>query len=215
MELSYFGLSCFRLKYKDTTLFTDPFDNKEVGISLSPQDADIVLYSNLQGSFSEKARAKMKVNPAREASGKNLIEIFEPGEYEVGGIFIRAYGIPPVYIITVDDVNIAFLGMRKEKMPANAFDEVSDIDYLIVPVGDAGLVWNAKEADQLIKEIEPGMVIPCCYKMQGMNGDYAKLASAKDFFKEIGVTDIKTEKKLKLENIPDAEERKVKYMMFS
>jgi len=198
MNVKYYGLSCFAFKFEDTVLVTDPYDPKEVGLSYPLLKTNIVLYSQPLIKVSEKAKKKISVSEAREKSGKELYVIHEPGEYEIGEIFVRVLTDPGVVIISMGEVNICYIGPTREFDSNAKFDALGMIHYLVVPVGDGKEYMDWKKVDSLVTEIDPGVVLPSCFFVDGMAGKYADLRKPSDFLKEAGVSDVSTEKKLKL-----------------
>lgn len=216
MELTYFGLSCFRIKTRDAVLVTDPFDPKSVGISMPSMDADIVLFTGSRKKTDcSRSLSKINLSENRELAGKKLMEINEPGEYEVGGIFVRAYRNPGFYVISSDSVNVCYMGMMGGSAAGADFSGLGlgNIDYLIVPVGDAGIFIDWKKMDKLIKDIDPAIVVPSCYRMEGMKDDYLELKKVEDYLSEFGSAAGEPEKKLKLHSISREEDRKCKIVV--
>lgn len=215
MVLTYNGLSCFKLKTKSATLITDPFDPKDVGISLSPQEADIVVFSQF-GEVSEKVQKKIKPSESRSESGNDILMINEPGEYEAGKIFVRSYGDPVFHVISVAGINICYLGLLNSSESEGAFDDLGTIDYLIVPVGDGDKFVDWKNLGKLIEQIDPAVVIPSCYKVSGMSKDYSAIKGLKEFLSEFGSgSEQEPEKKLKLEHISRGDEDKYEIVVLA
>lgn len=123
-----------------------------------------------------------------------------PGDYEVKEIFIKGimsdaelsgpassrHGgtgagaskkyINTIYSLSVDSINIAFLGALSDpEISKEAREAIGEPDILFVPVGDKGLL-DAKQSAKLASSLEPKMIIPM---------DYDK-ASLQAFLKEIG-----------------------------
>ena len=210
MTIKYYGLSSFQIKRGDTVLLTDPFDPRAVGIPLPPQECDVVLYSKDEELVSDKAKSRFSPAPSRADKGGEVFEIHEPGEYEIGGIFVRKVNDSGVAIISADDVNICYLGLVKDLDKSVKFDQLGTIHYLIIPVGNGDEFMDIKKVDSLIKEIDPGVVIPSCYKMEGMKGEHASLRELKEFVKESGVATVEEEKKLKLQPVAPSDEAQYK-----
>ncbi|MEA3356908.1 MAG: MBL fold metallo-hydrolase [Patescibacteria group bacterium] len=206
MEITYFGLSCFRFKQGDFSILTDPFDPKTAGISLSKQKVDAVLWTHSDQRKTKEVRGRFSRSEARSALGLDVIEIYEPGEYEVGGVFVRTYSNPAFHILTIDDVNICYLGMMKDQITDEGFAVTGSIDYLIIPVGDAGVFSEWKQVSAMIKGVDPGVVIPSCYKLPGLAGEFGHLKDISEFLREIEVSSeekVKRIKKIKLTSVVD------------
>lgn len=121
-----------------------------------------------------------------------------PGDYEIKEIFIRGVKsdatiasknyINTIYSLTVDGINVAFLGALSDPNISKEAHEVADSpDILFVPVGGGGLL-DAKSAAKLASSLEPRMIIPMDYDN----------ASLKAFLKEIGDEDAPVVDKLTL-----------------
>lgn len=194
MDLQYYGLSCFRVRTKETTVVTDPFNTREVGLSYPSLAADCVVYT---GKGDKK---KVKPSDVREEEKLDMIEVKEAGEYEVGGIFVRSFENPVFHIISAQDITIGYLGLLKGEIKGGAFEGVGDIDYLIAPVGDGDTFVNWKTLGKLIKVVDPAVFIPSCYKIKGMKDKYGELKELEDFLKELGISKPHRESKLKLKH---------------
>ena len=117
-----------------------------------------------------------------------------PGDYEIKDVFIKGAlsetslenkkYINTIYIFSVDNINIAFLGaLSNEEISKEAREAINNPDILFVPVGGStgkdGVnkgILEAKTAAKLALSFEPKMIIPMDYDS----------ASLKLFLKEIG-----------------------------
>ena len=131
-----------------------------------------------------------------------------PGEYEIKGIFV--YGIPAfhdkqqgkergettIFVIKLleEDITIAHLGDLGHVLTNDQLEHLEKIDILLVPVGGKVTI-DAKEAVEVINQIEPRMAIPMHYKTAGLK--LTDIAGVDSFTKEIGVS-VETVDKLKI-----------------
>ena len=84
--------------------------------------------------------------------------------------------INTIYLLSVDNINIAFLGALSDSELSKEVREVIDSpDILFIPIGDKDLL-DAKASAKLASSLEPKMIIPM---------DYDDV-SLKVFLKEIG-----------------------------
>ncbi|MBM3205530.1 MBL fold metallo-hydrolase [Candidatus Shapirobacteria bacterium] len=183
MEIKYFGNSCFRIKGKQMVLLTNPFE-ASVGIKLSGLVADIVC-------FSHKKESSLSSLVSKAVTRGEVFVIDAAGEYEVGGVFIMGIeaGATTLYVMTIDGLRLVFLGELKEKLTDKQIEEVDGADLLFLPVGDKNLSLSAKQAVDVINQIEPKIIIPMAYKIPGLNLDLAPLD---DFLKEMSLEEKKT-----------------------
>ncbi len=134
-------------------------------------------------------------------SGKEIFSIIGPGEYEIGGVFIKGVAthsdyskdtdINTIYTIQLEDINIVYLGALSDKKIDTSFMENMDgVDILIVPIG-GGTLLNASDAHSLAVSLESKIIIPILYDEGIASKDALAL-----FLKEGGAEDTKSIEKL-------------------
>lgn len=183
MEINWYGHSCFRLKDRNLTVICDPFD-KSLGLALPRLKADIVTISHSAPGHSSVEGVK------------DWRKVFSgPGEYEVEGTFItgiatfhgkneqEAADPNTVFIFEFPEMTVAHLGDLGHVLTESQVEAMPDIDVLLVPVG-ARYTLDAAAAAEVISIIEPRVVIPMHYRMEGVS-DY--LDPLDRFLKEMGV----------------------------
>ena len=192
MEITWLGHSCFRLKGKQASVITDPY-SPATGYTLGKVTADIVTVSHPHPGHSY----------IEGVSGEPRI-LKSPGEYEAAGVFTGGVhtfhdgekgaqrGKNTVFVIDIDDVMICHLGDLGHVLTAEQVAEIDGVDILLVPVG-GGSTIDAVQAAQVVRQLEPKIVIPMHYKTDNMKKD---LETADRFLKEMGVKEIVPQPKL-------------------
>lgn len=187
MEITWFGHSCFRLRDRDATVVTDPFD-KSLGYELPRVRADIVTVSHEHPHHNYPAAVK----------GEFKI-VNSPGEYEIKSVFITGIATYPsrrrrkgngngddernvIFVFEFDGLTVCHLGDLAQVPAQTQVEALSDVDVLMVPVG-AGTSLNAAQAAEIISLIEPYIVIPMHYKTNAIS---LKLDKVDKFLKEMG-----------------------------
>src|SRR5690348_5375572 len=106
MQISWFGLSSFKIVSRELTIITDPFGS-DTGLSPVRGAADIVVSSSPENSWT---------NNFSSIQGTPFV-VNGPGEYDIKGAFImgqpadnKELGKQTIYSIEVEDIRIAFLG---------------------------------------------------------------------------------------------------------
>lgn len=188
MVVSYFGGQCFKLVRGDTTIAFDPL-SKKADWPAAKFGADVVFNSMYHPNF----------NGFEQMSHSNRVPfvIHGPGEYEVGEVTARGFGVQTtydkkdcfntIYQIQFDGMNIVFLGaINSPEIDSKILGAFSDIDILFLPIG-GGDVLEVPQASKLAVKLEARMIIPMHY-------DKTSLAA---FLKEEG-EDVKPVDKLTL-----------------
>lgn len=202
MEITWYGLSCFRLTERGmATVVTDPYDNRVTGYEALKLKADIVTISHDAPGHNFASGVKGKTHT-----------ITGPGEYEIGGVFItgiqtnghkRASEEPrnTLYVFDYDGVNVAHLGDLNHVPSQAEIEALGNVHVALVPVGGGGGLTAAK-AVEVISLLEPGIVIPMHYSTPGIT---LELAPLNKFLKEMGIASVETQPSLKITrgNIPE------------
>lgn len=182
MEIDWFGLACMRLRSRDATVVTDPYE-KSVGLKLPRPRADIVTVSH-----------NHKGHDNADGVAGNPKVINGPGEYEISSVFvtgIQTYhdkrngkdrGKNTVYAFNIEGINVCHLGDLGHVPTQAQADAIGEVDILLVPVG-GGNALNASDAAEVVSLFEPSIVIPMHYRVPELT---IKLDSVDKFIKEIG-----------------------------
>jgi L-ascorbate metabolism protein UlaG (beta-lactamase superfamily) len=207
MNITWYGHSCFRIQGKDVTLVTDPFD-KETGLKPPSGSGDIVTISHEH--FDHSNRDAIKGEP---------FVIDGPGEYEIKKVVIR--GIDSfhdneqgkirngntIFTILMDEIKICHLGdLGQKSLEADQLKAIGEVDILFVPVGGVFTI-NSKEADVIIGQIEPRMIIPMHYKIADVKSELTKLDDIKPFCQDHNLDPKETVSKIsiKKKDLPEEE----------
>ncbi len=200
MNISWYGQSCFKITLqsqkksrKTTSIVVDPFDEK-IGLKLPKMEADILLITHDHDDHSNES----------VFSNKPFV-IKSPGEYELNNVFV--YGIfsfhddkkgeergsNTIYVIEGEDIRICHLGdFGQEELTNEQLKSIGEVDILMVPVGGVYTI-GGKEATKIISQIEPRVVIPMHYNLEGLK---LELEDLEQFLKTIGEKSAVSESKL-------------------
>lgn len=209
MQILWHGQSFFEISAKGegaelVRIALDPFGDK-IGLKVPKAEADILLVSHSHEDH----------NNIEAIKGAPFL-IDSPGEYEVKGIFVKGIsafhdnqqgkdrGVVVIYRIEAEGMVVCHLSdLGQKELTPEQVEEIGEVDILMMPVGGTFTV-DAKDASEIISQIEPRMVIPMHYKIPGLTVD---LNPVDKFLKEMGEEGIKPEPKLKvsLKDLPQEE----------
>lgn len=189
MNIQYYGHSCFKITTKpagrgqeEITIFLDPF-SKEIGLRPPQGQADLVLVSH--DHHDHNNISVLKGNP-------RVLDI--PGEYSVFGVNIigvtsfhdnksgQERGKNTIFILESEEIRICHLGDLGSDLSEKQLEEINGVNILMLPIGGKYTIDGEKAVD-IIKKIEPNIIIPMHYKIKGSNVD---IDDEKKFCSEMG-----------------------------
>lgn len=199
MELQYYGGNCIKITTKEASIVVD--DNlADLGLKSVTRVDDIVL--------------KTVFDP--KAVQQDILSINQPGEYEVSKVAIQ--GIPArahmdeegkqsatIFKLTTPEVRLLVAGHIHPDLDEAQLEAIGTVDVLVIPVGGGGYTLDAIGALEVIKKIEPKIIIPVHYADSKLKYEVpqAELAEAlKNMSMEVHETVPKL--KLKASDLPEA-----------
>ena len=185
MDIKYLGHSAFLIKTKTAKIVTDPFDPTMVGgLKFPKTEADVVTVSHQHKDH----------NQFKNVSGINNVEpllIDMPGEFEKLGVRIFGFqtfhdktqgserGENIMYKFESEGLSVLHCGDLGVIPEESFLETIGEVDILLVPVGGIYTI-DAEEAFQLVKKVEPAIVIRMHYGT-------GKLAPVSEFTKKFGL----------------------------
>lgn len=186
MNIHYYGDYCFKITTKpagratdDVVVVIDPCE-KDTGLRAPQGQIDLIL----------KTHTGEKDRDIPEASA-----LFDcPGEYDVRGMAVFGFpsfrdeetgairGKNTLFLLHSEDITLCHLGALGHELPATTIEKLGHIDILFVPVGNRDTL-AIKHLDELIRKLEPALVIPMHYKLPGFE---TGSEDEKEFCKTVG-----------------------------
>jgi L-ascorbate metabolism protein UlaG (beta-lactamase superfamily) len=199
MEIIWLGHSCFRLKGKEATLVTDPY-NESLGYSLGKPMANVVTVSHPHPGHN---------NTDGVGNSPKVISI--PGEYEIADIFIigvstfhdseqgRRRGKNTIYLIGMDEIKLCHLGDLGHVLSPQQVEELGNVEVLLIPVGSISTL-DAKAASEVVRLLSPRIIVPMHYN----TAITPWLEPVDRFLKESGLREVTPQTKLSVtrSNLP-------------
>jgi len=185
MIITYFGKQFFKIGQGDMVLAFNPVSkSSKTGIS-AHFGTDIALQTTNHPDY----------NGIEQLSHgeREPFVITGPGDYEIKEIFIKGVlseaniadpardgikkkYINTIYLFTLDNISIAFLGaLGDAELSKDSREAVNSPDILFIPIGGKGLL-DAKNAAKLASSFESKLIIPMDYDESAL----------KAFLKEMG-----------------------------
>lgn len=187
MDIQFYGANCVTITTKQIRLVID--DNLEsLGAKSIVRDGDVCLFTSAHEPI---AKAKMTIDL--------------PGEYEISGISVHGMQARAhmddeternavMYKITVGDVRVLVTGHIYPKLSETKLEDIGLVDIMLVPVGGNGYTLDPTGALQVVKQVEPKIVVPTHYDDSALSFEIAQQSLA-DALKNIGLEPKETVKK--------------------
>ncbi len=187
MIITHHGGQCFKVSFGNTTLAFDPIA-KSSKLPAVKFGSDVAFVSMNHENFNG-------VDNVAHGSKQPFV-VAGPGEYEIGDVTARGWGVKTIYDkveryntiyqVRLEEMNIVFLGaLSSPEIDPKILGELGDIDILFLPVG-GGDVLEVPQAEKLALKLEARLIIP-------MHFDTTSL---KAFLKEAGADGVKPVDKL-------------------
>ena len=190
-EITWLGHACFRIKGRDATVITDPYD-KSLGLGTLDQKAEIVTVSH--DNPHHNTLAGVKGEP---------FTVQGPGEYEVKCVFVTGVWSfadskestnrkrNTIFLFHLDDVIVCHLGALGHTLNSHQLEALGDVDVLMIPIDNTALTTT--KMTEVISQIEPRIVIPMSYAHAKGSAEPGPLEK---FMKEQGVKEWTSQEKL-------------------
>lgn len=163
MIVTYYGKQFFKVQLGDTVIAYNPI-SKDSRHKTARFGADIVLSSLRHADFNGVDQCSYGDKEPTIISG--------PGEYEVGGIFIKGFStetvyekekkINTVYGVVFEGINLCFLGSLAhiDALSREVKEGLGEIDVLFVPIGGE---LTPADAYKLALALDVRVVVPMDY----------------------------------------------------
>ncbi|MFZ2513197.1 MAG: MBL fold metallo-hydrolase [Candidatus Saccharimonadales bacterium] len=189
MDIQFFGANCIVVSTKQVRLVFD--DNLEsLGSKSIAREGDVCFFTS--------------PHPDAVNTAKMTVDI--PGEYEVSGV--NVHGMPArahmdaeternavIYKVTIGDARVLITGHIFPKLSEAKLEDIGLVDVMIVPVGGNGYTLDPTGALQIIKQVEPKLVIPTHYADSSLKYEVPQQA-LDEAVRAIGMEPKETTKKL-------------------
>lgn len=200
MDITSLGHSSFKIRGKNATVITDPYDVALVGMKF-PKDAEATIVTVSHDHPDHNAVLAVAGSP-------QIIK--GPGEYDVAGVGIlgiasyhdnekgKSRGKNTIYRIQIDGISIVHLGDLGYVLSSAEVESLDGVDILIIPVGGTYTI-DATSACAVIQDVDPHIVIPMHYGNPLLNQkEFGSLLPVSAFLKEIGKEDVAPQSKLSI-----------------
>jgi len=187
MIINWHGFSCFEIQTKtpsgEVILVVDPYQGT----------TGLRFPRTLEGQMILMTHDEEDANNIGAVTGEPYV-IEMSGEFEVKDVFVFGIRAPlkrtdkkgpidhRIFRIEAEGMRIAHLGALDRELTDVELQLLSNIDILMIPVG-GNRVMSSKTAMDVVAQIEPRVVIPMTYLINGVK---EPLGTVNEFCKDLG-----------------------------
>lgn len=206
MNISWLGHSCFKFEEKikgiPVVVITDPY-SKSTGFRLPKLQADILTVSHFDENHSN-----LEIVSGIDSPKPMIFD--RPGEYEVKSVFVNGIGAyhdtkqgvekgkVTMFKFEIDGVTILHCGDLATTLSDAQLAKIEEIDILLIPIGGKNTL-DGKKAAEVVKQIEPRIVIPMHYSVANSK---IELDTLEKFKQEIGKGEVLPKLKISKKDLP-------------
>lgn len=157
MDMQFYGANCVVLSSKQTRVVID--DNlAALGGKSVTKDGDICLFTGAHDLVSGSPKLVLDMPGEYEASNVSIFGLQARAHMDEEGQKNAA-----MYKLTWGDTRVLVTGHVFPKLTDAELEAIGIVDIMFVPVGGNGYTLDAAGALQLIKQVEPKLVVPTHY----------------------------------------------------
>ena len=163
MKLTWLGHACFMLESSDGSVVFDPYaPNYVPGFELPELHADMCICSHRHDDHYYPQAVEL----TEQAHSLVLEQI--PCFHDEKGGSLRGENL--ISIVTAEGLRVAHLGDLGHMLSEEQLHQLGKIDVLMIPIGGFYTI-DSKTAAELVKKINPKIVVPMHYKGEGFGYD--------------------------------------------
>lgn len=192
MKIKKIGWTSFLIYTDNISVLTDPLELNRLKATFPKTSTDICLFTSYEKKINKSILGDNKVEKKIVPDHRETImEIYTPGEYEVGGLMIRRGLNEDFFVVDEKNLRLVYMGGTDNSFDPKESKNLGDVDVLIIPVGDGVSFMDFDKIERVISNVDPAILIPCAYK--GEADTESELKSREEFIKHFGFGNVHEE----------------------
>jgi L-ascorbate metabolism protein UlaG (beta-lactamase superfamily) len=168
MKIRWLGHSCFLItNERGINILTDPFD-ETLGYRMTKEKINIITISHEHYDHNNTMGIKGKPVVLKGPVNRDTHKIVFKGisSYH-DSVYGKYRGENTIFVIRTDELTLCHLGDLGHLLYNEQLEQINHVDILFVPVGGYFTI-NYIQAEQVINQIKPKIVIPMHYKTEAI-----------------------------------------------
>ena len=164
MRIKWLGQSCFLITNKrGINILTDPFDDT-LGYKMTKEKINIITISHEHYDHNNTMGIKGKPVVLKGSVNRDTHKmIFKGISSYHDSVYGKHRGKNTIFVIKTDEMILCHLGDLGHLLENVQLEEINQVDILFIPVGGY-YTLNHIQADQVIEQLKPKIVLPMHYK---------------------------------------------------
>ncbi len=168
MKIRWLGHSCFLItNERGINILTDPFD-ETLGYRMTKEKINIITISHEHYDHNNTMGIKGKPVVLKGPVNRDTHKIVFKGisSYH-DSVYGKYRGENTIFVIRTDELTLCHLGDLGHLLYNEQLEQINHVDILFVPVGGYFTI-NYIQAEQVINQVKPKIVIPMHYKTEAI-----------------------------------------------
>jgi len=168
MKIKWLGHSCFLItNERGINILTDPFD-ETLGYQMTKEKINIITISHEHYDHNNTMGIKGKPVVLKGPVNRDTHKIVFKGisSYH-DSVYGKYRGENTIFLIKTDELTLCHLGDLGHLLDNEQLEQINHVDILFIPVGGYFTI-NHVQAEQVINQIKPKLVIPMHYKTEAI-----------------------------------------------
>ncbi len=164
MKIKWLGHSCFLITNKrGINILTDPFDDT-LGYKMTKEKINIITISHEHYDHNNTMGIKGKPVVLKGTVNRDTHKmIFKGISSYHDSVYGKNRGNNTIFFFFLDEMVLCHLGDLGHVLENRQLEEINQVDILFIPVGGY-YTLNHIQADQVIEQLKPKIVLPMHYK---------------------------------------------------
>ena len=175
MKIKFLGHSCFLIEIGGLKVMTDPYDKSVPYEFPDGEEVDVVTISHDHFDHSAYNRVKVKREVLKDPTDKDIEGVkFKSKSFFHDDEMGKRRGKNALFLIEGEGIRILHCGDLGHVPNEKDLEEFKNVDILLLPVGGYFTI-DSKKGEELIKMLNPKIVIPMHYKAKNLDFPIAKV----------------------------------------
>lgn len=177
MKITYLGHAAFLLEADEIRILMDPYEAGTGGYGALSYEVDVVTASHEHSDHNYVQAAQGNPQVLRGLTGDGWQDV----DYSINGVSFASVktfhddaegldrGRNAAFIVELDGLRLVHLGDLGHLLDEEQASVLSPVDILLIPTGGHYTI-GPTEADQVIEQLNPRVIIPMHYRTQEISG---------------------------------------------